>query len=542
MKKYTIITAAIVLSIIMSSMLMLNAKKVKSLPWLTVDGEKIVQEKNGKTVILHGINFHHFYWEQENEKDLGWDIYTEPGDYAMVAKWGCNLIRLGFGADFFYPEHGNKPDEAWAYYDKFIQKCTEKGIYVILDMHQAPGSQDIDPLNNEFWFKEDMQNRLVELWRNMAQRYADNPTVLGYDIYNEAVAPEDEMYWNLIDRIIEGIRTVDTKHILIIEPNDFGELRKIADEKVMYSFHCYEPFIVTHAGADWMADVPMMSEGYAYPGLVPVEIADIESSWENGQYISQNYSDWKKISFEVVAPEKAQLLLIDFEAQNGTVDASFRDITVLKNGRDVSLAHYKLENHSFSDETKPRCWEFEAEEGGFIGTWKTGELSISGTGSSASWVSSGWWFFDDYVKVKAGDRITVNCEIKTKLSDNAQVGIIPVFLYKKIEEFNRDRLAQEFEGYLHWADENNVPLYMGEYGCSGFSSSSRGRYITDIISICNEHSMPSTLWCFREDDDDPAKLTSFGLVEGVNYSREHESIDKESVKALKKACKGNTKF
>src|SRR3546814_8856147 len=83
-------------------------------------------------------------------------------------------------------------EDGFARIDALIDWARANQIYVILDLHAAPGGQgtdlpnaDRDPDAPSLWDSAENQRRTVALWRKLAARYADEPWVGGYDILNE---------------------------------------------------------------------------------------------------------------------------------------------------------------------------------------------------------------------------------------------------------------------------------------------------------------------------------------------------------------------
>lgn len=512
------------------------------LPRLGVKGNTIVRLDTGEPVILHGLNWANNYWDQYYDDKLGWDIYTQPGDFELAASWGCNLIRFNFGADFFYPVRGNDPKGAWAYFDESIRKAGENGMYVILDMHQAPGSETIDPLKNDFWYKPAEKKRLIELMKTMAARYKDNPVVMGYDLYNEPVAPTDDEYWDYIDTLVTTIRSVDDKAILIVEPNNFKDFRKLDDPNVMYSFHVYEPFVVTHAGQSWITGTPLMS-GYMYPGEVPVNVNaggyDLFT-----RYFEKNIRGWESVTDEYEVPDDTELAFLNFFAAGGKVKyAGLKSIKVFVNDKPVILPHLKITRSAEWSPETPTCWQFNSDED-YVGSWEKGIVSISGTGEYGAWYSTEWWLYEDYIPVKPGDTIRFEYSVMVKgLAKGAAVGMQPMWGKRNMVYFDKEKVKESYADYVAWGKKHNVPLFMGEYGSAGYDPQSRANYIKDTVAICREYGMPSTYWIFRGVDNDPDKATSFGIIEGNWEAPEQEHItDEQAVKACIEAWKHNTSF
>jgi aryl-phospho-beta-D-glucosidase BglC (GH1 family) len=65
-------------------------------------------------------------------------------------------------------------------------------MYLILDLHAAPGGQgndlniaDRDSTKPSLWQSEANRTKTIELWRTLAERYKDEPNIGAYDILNE---------------------------------------------------------------------------------------------------------------------------------------------------------------------------------------------------------------------------------------------------------------------------------------------------------------------------------------------------------------------
>ncbi|MCL2860118.1 MAG: glycoside hydrolase family 5 protein [Oscillospiraceae bacterium] len=77
------------------------------------------------------------------------------------------------------------------------------------------------------WTDVNNQNDLVTLWTSIATRYKNEPTIMGYDLVNEpcpvrldseTTQQAYDKWGNLASRIATGIRSVDSNHILFVEP------------------------------------------------------------------------------------------------------------------------------------------------------------------------------------------------------------------------------------------------------------------------------------------------------------------------------------
>jgi hypothetical protein len=182
------------------------------------------------------------------------DFVTEA-DVKALHDWGFNLVRVPFHYNILTlaDSPGVYIPSGFAIFDSLISWCKKYDIYVILDMHCAPGGesdQTISDYNSSvpsLWQDTSKQTRTVEIWRTIADRYKNEPAVAGYDLLNEPrwdfPNGNNQPLHDLYVRITTAIRSVDTTHILFIEGNqyatDFSGLTPPWDSKMAYSFHKY---------------------------------------------------------------------------------------------------------------------------------------------------------------------------------------------------------------------------------------------------------------------------------------------------------------
>ncbi|MFC2084169.1 cellulase family glycosylhydrolase [Bacteroidota bacterium] len=183
-----------------------------------------------------------------------WENYVREIDIQKISEWDFNSIRL--------PMHYNKLtnlENNNTYYEKgfeqidlLLEWCKKYELYLILDLHGAPGGQsaegisDYDPTKPSLWESETNKEITVKLWRKLAERYANETWIGGYDVINEPacdLGPTNQPLRELYIDITEAIREVDTNHIIFIEGNwyatTFTGLTPPWDDNMAYSFHKY---------------------------------------------------------------------------------------------------------------------------------------------------------------------------------------------------------------------------------------------------------------------------------------------------------------
>lgn len=184
--------------------------------------------------------------------------YITEADIRRIAEIGYNSVRPALNARLFLTETDppQRVEEGYQLLDNLVKWCQAHGLYVIIDMHGAPGGQtgqNIDDSANdqpELFMHVKYQDRLVDLWVQLANRYKDEPTVAGYDLLNEplpertgAAAKYKHLVEPLYQRLTKAIRAVDGKHMIILEgvdwSNDWSIFTAPFDHNLVYQFHYY---------------------------------------------------------------------------------------------------------------------------------------------------------------------------------------------------------------------------------------------------------------------------------------------------------------
>jgi hypothetical protein len=203
-------------------------------------------------------------------------------DIDSLASWGFNSVRLPMHYKLYTLPIEDEPvagqqtwlNKGFEMTDSLISWCKQNNMYVILDLHGAPGGQgynadisDYDPTKPSLFESADNQKKMAELWKKLAQRYVNEPAVAAYDILNEPNwnLPGGTLLRSIYERVTDSIRAVDNNHMLLIEgnwfANDFTGLTPPWDNNMVYSPHKYWSFN-EQSDLDWILP---MRETYNVP-------------------------------------------------------------------------------------------------------------------------------------------------------------------------------------------------------------------------------------------------------------------------------------
>ncbi|MCW3093750.1 MAG: glycosyl hydrolase family 5 [Ferruginibacter sp.] len=271
----------------------------KSQGFLKAEGKRIVNEK-GKNVLLRGMGLGGWMLQegymlhvpgpgqqhkireriaallspQQTQEfyDVWLANHTRRIDVDSMHAWGFNSVRLPMHYNLYTLPIEAEPvagENTWltkgfALTDSLLAWCKANKMYLILDLHAAPGGQgndlnisDRDETKPSLWASAANQQKTIALWKKLAERYANEPWIGGYDILNEpnfgftdstkdkngTQEKKNEPLKQLMTDITRAIRSVDKKHIVIIEGNGWGNnyngILPVWDDNMVLSFHKY---------------------------------------------------------------------------------------------------------------------------------------------------------------------------------------------------------------------------------------------------------------------------------------------------------------
>jgi hypothetical protein len=180
--------------------------------------------------------------------------FITEADIALIAASGFDHVRLPINSRVIQAEDGTPIEAGYALIDRLIEWCREHRLWVLLDLHGAPGGQtgtNIDDSPNQLpeLFLEPRYRELTRrLWRDLATRYAGETVVLGYDLLNEPLPNEwqhshaaelAELYRDLT----ADIRAIDPDHLIVYEgahwATNWSIFTEVWDDNSLLQFHKY---------------------------------------------------------------------------------------------------------------------------------------------------------------------------------------------------------------------------------------------------------------------------------------------------------------
>ncbi len=207
------------------------------------------------------------------------DLWIAESDLDTIAEMGMNMVRVPIYWMELMNNEGEIKENGFDQIDWLIEQCKQREIYVILDLHGAPGGLNGyitsgQAYFNELWTDSEYQQQTKDIWEAIATRYADEPTVAAYDLMNEPYSSDSENYpisW-FYNELYDVVRAVDTAHVISVQafptfdyiesPETYGW------ENVLYQVHNYN-----ESKEDWDSQ-----DGYI--DAVLLQLANYKYNWD----------------------------------------------------------------------------------------------------------------------------------------------------------------------------------------------------------------------------------------------------------------------
>ena len=229
--------------------------------WLNPEGYMFNFQKTSSARLIDqafremvGPDFTNRFWKEFK------DNYITREDIRYIRKTGMNTIRIPFHYKLFTDEDYmglSANQDGFQRLDSLVEWCRESEIYLILDMHDAPGGQTGDNIDDSYGYpwlmtSVESQEQFISIWKKIAEHYKNEPVILAYDLLNEPIAAyfkDEEAKLNaelepLYKKAVAAIREVDQNHIVMLGGAQWNSNFKVFkdskfDSKIIYTCHRY---------------------------------------------------------------------------------------------------------------------------------------------------------------------------------------------------------------------------------------------------------------------------------------------------------------
>lgn len=231
------------------------------------------------TPFSRGVNLTGWF-QAASPEQIDFTKFTKQ-DFLNIKSLGADVIRLPINLHAMVgPGPEFQPDPLFLFFlDEVVNWAEELDVYLILDNHTFNPSVDTHPA---------IGDTLVPIWKNMARHFNQRSEYILYEVLNEPHGIADDT-WNAIQQqVIDAIREVDSLHTIIVggaEFNSYNNLKympEYADTNLIYTYHFYDPFLLTHQGASWVSPSLVPLAGVPFPASsapLPTTPSELKGTW-----------------------------------------------------------------------------------------------------------------------------------------------------------------------------------------------------------------------------------------------------------------------
>ena len=414
-------------------------------------------------------------------------------DIKRIADAGANNIRLVIDYRQLESSPYEYDERRFELLDTVVSWCEKYGVYVILDMHLAPGIQNPHDFvvhrekSFNFWEESQYQDRFYALWTVIARRYADRKIIAAYDLLNEGVAPDETQYLRVMNNVAGKVRQHDKHHILIVEeallPNGTKQILPIDDDNVIYSIHFFYPPQFTFYTTTRQRPITR------YPGEMVVSGEAIDAVKSQA---ATGTGDWRRIELKGTPPEGAEIVqvLVLSDEQHGSV--WFDDIHLKADGREIDLPAPLVSNGSFEIDYPGISWETRGPCGEVTEvTAKNGRHSIGFASCTGPTV-----VLSSPIAVD-GVSYTLSAWVKTDNAHGSNRLALSWHKHKSLASFNKNTLRDKLDYALRFKAWHRAPVYVGEFTVhENPSTDSVSNYLKDILDIMESEGLHWSYWTY----------------------------------------------
>ena len=216
---------------------------------------------------LKGVNLGGWISQFAKYDEKHFESFITEDDIRYISELGFDHVRVPVDYNVLEDEEGNIKENGFGYLQNCLDWCKKYSLNMLIDLHECYG-YSFDPLKKgmdrkKFFYDDELQTRFLNLWKEIAKRFGNESDRVAFEPLNEVVLETVSDAWNeLLKKYIKTIREISADTWIVAGGVCYNSVLSVPlldipkDDKLVYNFHCYEPFPFTHQGAYWVENMP----------------------------------------------------------------------------------------------------------------------------------------------------------------------------------------------------------------------------------------------------------------------------------------------
>ena len=238
-----------------------------------------------------------------------WRKSLNEADLAALKADGLDFLRMPVDpSPFLSAKTGALRDDLVRSVLDSARMVNAAGLKVIVDLHLMPAGSNRAIGMGQVMEDAALFDRYVELVREMGRTLAgEDPDMLAFELMNEPVTgcegAEQKVWEDRLLKLFAAARSSATRLTLVLSGSCWGtaeglaalDPKMIPDANIVWSFHSYAPFVLTHQGATWAGDFIPHVTGLPYPPH-SVPRAELDAAIERIRETIRRDAPWSRRS------------------------------------------------------------------------------------------------------------------------------------------------------------------------------------------------------------------------------------------------------
>ncbi|PBB19140.1 cellulase family glycosylhydrolase [Mesorhizobium sp. WSM4313] len=289
-----------------------------------------------------------------------WRKFLKEDDLKALKSAGLDFLRMPVDPSPFFSDRTTAlRDDLYASVLASARMINRAGLKVIVDLHLIPAGGNRKIGMSEVMHDSAVFDAYAELVRKMARTLAkEDPKLVALELMNEPLADCEANGTNLWpDRqkqLFAAARASATRLTLVLSGGCYSNAeslaridpKTIADDNIIWTFHSYDPFLLTHQGASWAGDFIPYVTGLPYP-LTAVPKAQLDMALDAIRDRIRAEAPWARRSGLLSYLDEQVATMDSSEKLLGVMDSPFAavDAWAKANGikpQDITLGEFGM--------------------------------------------------------------------------------------------------------------------------------------------------------------------------------------------------------